>query len=381
MNIRFFLLLVGISTVILSVFFWWSAYGYYSAIHADDPIDPTLYVDLWKGKIVRGDTTIMLDTRESYEIITNDIIETDKESRATITWPDRSVTRLGANTRIIIKKMIVSRNYETIEVSYDMKRGKVWNSVIRLLLGDSYFEAHLPKDSIVAWVRGTTFEVNLDNGYIHAVEHATVLSDKTGKSLELMPGELVSSENIWIQKWREWIDTTWQEWNLLGDKTYEKIRTFELEKRLEKISSIHLWKFSPSKYVGSFLSLFPGFESISISRSMLTDNMSELFQYDESTLIEAYQKLSNESNLEIRDGIRATILQKIEMDSSKNHLREMLQNASIWESIDSGNILPSLRNKLNNTWLEVEESLKWVQDLDTKDLMNYLSWGLNRIMP
>jgi hypothetical protein len=46
--------------------------------------------------------------------------------------------------------MLVSQSYDQIQISYDVKRGKVWNTVIRLLLGDSYFEARLPKNGIVA---------------------------------------------------------------------------------------------------------------------------------------------------------------------------------------------------------------------------------------
>jgi hypothetical protein len=49
-------------------------------------------------------------------------------------------------------------------------------------------------------VRGTTFEINLDARYIHAVDHVTALTDKAGKVLDLLPGELVDSENIWVKK-------------------------------------------------------------------------------------------------------------------------------------------------------------------------------------
>ena len=46
--------------------------------------------------------------------------------------------------------MYASTDYQKIEIAYDMKRGKVWNTVIRTLIGDSYFEARLPKNNIVA---------------------------------------------------------------------------------------------------------------------------------------------------------------------------------------------------------------------------------------
>lgn len=46
--------------------------------------------------------------------------------------------------------MNVNSDYSTIQISYAIKRGKTWNNVIRLLVGDSYFETRLPKDNIVA---------------------------------------------------------------------------------------------------------------------------------------------------------------------------------------------------------------------------------------
>jgi hypothetical protein len=46
--------------------------------------------------------------------------------------------------------MLASRSYGTIEIAYDMERGKVWNTVIRTLVGDSYFDVNLPKQGIVA---------------------------------------------------------------------------------------------------------------------------------------------------------------------------------------------------------------------------------------
>ena len=150
MNIRFLILFIsGVSIIFISIF-GVSAYRYYTALHADDPIDPVFLMEQGSGKIIRQDTAIILGEAEKYIIQTDDIIETASQSYGTITWPDKSITRLGEDTRIIVRKMQVSRNYENIEISYDMKRGKVWNTVIRLLLGDSYFEARLPRESIIA---------------------------------------------------------------------------------------------------------------------------------------------------------------------------------------------------------------------------------------
>jgi cytoskeletal protein RodZ len=150
MNFRFFAILSLITILILTGIFSWTAYGYYQAVHADDPITPMLSIEEGQGKIIRGDLAIELDTHETYEIERKDIIETAPSSKATIIWPDRSITRLGAQTRIIIDTIIVTDDYQDIRISYKIEKGKVWNTIIRMLLGDSYFETHLPKRNIVA---------------------------------------------------------------------------------------------------------------------------------------------------------------------------------------------------------------------------------------
>lgn len=134
MNIRTILYtLLGLIGIFIMLFSW-SAYQYYEIVHADDPINPTLEATVGKSKIVRGDYTYELNETETYKLENNDIIETGKESRATITWPDRSITRLGPATRIVIERMYASIGYNTIGISYKMERGKVWNTVIRSLV-------------------------------------------------------------------------------------------------------------------------------------------------------------------------------------------------------------------------------------------------------
>jgi hypothetical protein len=54
--------------------------------------------------------------------------------------------------------------------------------------------------------------------------------------VNLLPGELVSSENIIISLGRGVLDTAWNEWNTLRDKSYEQIRSLELERRIEILS-------------------------------------------------------------------------------------------------------------------------------------------------
>jgi hypothetical protein len=46
--------------------------------------------------------------------------------------------------------MEVNSDYSKIQISYKIEKGKTWNNIIRLLVGESYFETRLPKNNIVA---------------------------------------------------------------------------------------------------------------------------------------------------------------------------------------------------------------------------------------
>ena len=388
MNIRFFVIILSLTLILAGGLFSWSAYEYYRAIHADDPIDPTLRVELGSGKIIRWDDAILLGAWEEYILENSDAIETERESKATITWPDHSITRLGADTRIVISKMAVSQSYDSIQISYDIERGKVWNSVIRLLLGDSYFEAHLPKDSIVAWVRGTTFEVNLVSSYIHAVDHATRLRDRSGRYLDLLPWELVSSENIWVRKWREWLDTTWTDWNTRADTAYTWLRSSALETRTLLLSGkteTLSWLDAVWRWILSHIS---GYESLSISRALDTGDLSSLKEYGTDTLLEYYQKASSIASPESRDALRTTILKWSGIGEWYESLRALLERSSIWDSINTGKIMPSAERLLKNSGINMKSintTGVWTRVLDgakddTKKLLESLSGSLRWVM-
>ncbi len=383
MNIRFFLFLLTFSAIIIVSLFSWNAYGYYQAIHADDPIDPTLYIQSWSGKIIRGDLAIHLATDESYVLQNADTLETGEESIAIVNWPDGSITRLWPDTRIVIEKMNVSSDYSTIQISYAMKRGKVWNNVIRLLIGESYFEAHLPKDNIVAGVRGTTFEINLDNKYIQAVHHSTQLSDNSGKSIELFPGELVDSENIWIQKGREFIDTTWNGWNTLSDAAYEELRAINVKAHLDIFREKTHAYLSLDRLTEKVLSYFPGFESIDITRYLESGDTGSLASFSEQTLLKYYQRISGVALPEYRDTIRGTLLSKINDIDASQELKNLLERANLWESIDAGKILPSAEKFLKDRGISpIEFSAKFANGMraDTRKLLESLSGRLDGVL-
>ena len=115
---------------------------------------------------------------EKYDLEEKDIIITKKATLATVYWPDHSTTRLDELSRMTIERLKVAKDYTTIELAATLESGKAWTRVVRTIYPGSFFEMRLPEGGIIAGVRGTTFDINLANGYIQAVEHSIALADR-----------------------------------------------------------------------------------------------------------------------------------------------------------------------------------------------------------
>lgn len=76
------------------IFFGYSAYQYYVALHSDDPIVPYVFVEKGAATVVRGELAIDMTAGEQYDLSAEDTIITKRDTLAIVTWPDRSQTRL-----------------------------------------------------------------------------------------------------------------------------------------------------------------------------------------------------------------------------------------------------------------------------------------------
>lgn len=143
-------------------------------------IDP--YVLSTKGTtLIIRDRLISLEEYKQAPIAVGDKIRTLADSQATIFWPDGSVTRLGEKSTIKINEMKAKSISENIEIDFSLEQGKSWSNVIRYLYDTSYFHERFNDETALATVRGTVFEINLDNQYVHTVDHSILVEDLKNK--------------------------------------------------------------------------------------------------------------------------------------------------------------------------------------------------------
>lgn len=181
------------------------------------------------------------------------------------------------------------------------------------------------------------------------------LSDISGKKLSLLPGELVSSENIWVQKGKEILDTAWANWNTAIDTTYLEERSKQLKADFLLLSGEknigNLW----DRFVRTVLSWFPDFSAIGSSQMLLQGDVTDLLKNSESSLIALYQKYQGTGFAEARDTIRETLMQKFAHGSPSLPLLESLKNGAIWDMIENNGVqLPGAKKLLDKSIQDVE---------------------------
>jgi hypothetical protein len=133
----------------------------------------------------------------------------------------------------------------------------------------------------------------------------------------------------------------------------------------------------------SILSYFSGFEAIDITHTLATGNIERLKNYSEVTLMEYYQKISGPSIGSTRDALRSGIIEKIGDMKEYQSMKSLLESASVWESIDTGRILPSAEKYLKERGIDTTDfTSKFTEGAknDTKKLLDSLSGSMQGVI-
>ncbi len=161
-------------------------------------------------------------------IYAGDIVKTvGDESLAIIEWWDGSVTRLWWDSSLQVDHSFVTRNLNTIQISFELFHGKTWSNVIHFLWENSYFEQSF--DDNVASVRGTIFNIDLENQYLYVADHAVDVISASGSVIRVEEWESFSLGSFSLIQLKELIDTlkdsTWEKWNEQKDsELFAKLR-------------------------------------------------------------------------------------------------------------------------------------------------------------
>jgi hypothetical protein len=147
--------------------------------------------------------------------------------------------------------MQISAN-NNFQIEFAIERGKTWSNVVKYLIGDSYFKEEVKESSLIAAVRGTIFEVNLDKGYIHTVDHAIEIQNTHDRSSFSLPeGTAVNMLQNLEKISLEMLDKAWIDFNNREDVMYTK----ELSRQFyEKLSSADIgarfWDYLMTRFFG-----------------------------------------------------------------------------------------------------------------------------------
>jgi hypothetical protein len=108
------------------------------------------------------------------QVFENDVIETHGRTRLEIRLPDKSVIRVGPESKVVLASAVFGKTVEDRKVSAKLLVGNVWAKVAHAVGGDAKFEVQT--DNAVAGVRGTTFRVdaNKDRSCVVKVYGGTV---------------------------------------------------------------------------------------------------------------------------------------------------------------------------------------------------------------
>lgn len=341
---------------IFVVFFGWSTYNYYQAIHSDDTITPYLSVSSWNTTIGRWDIAIDMTSGEEYEIQEDDIIITKEATLATIHWPDHSTTRLWSSSRATIRRMRVVDDYSAIEVEYSLEQGKAWNNVVRTLYPGSYFRARLPENSVIAWVRGTVFEINLDKNYIYSVDHSVALSDWLGRVAMMLPGDVVDARDILKKLWQTILDSAWIQINLAQDLADNLLHSSQAQKSLETLKQA---RNMGDRFVRWILSFFDSFRDIKIIESIegasLEDTMTNI---PKEYLLKWYQRFQDKNLVQQRENIRKLV---IHTWTSWDDYIDAIARGAIWDKMSfSGMTLQSTDALIGTYAKNIDAKIQWV---------------------
>ena len=361
-------------------------------------IDTDSYISLVEWKWTLNEVLLPINDRQVLN--SGDKVRTIwKESLAIIEWWDGSITRLAWDSKISIWEANVSKDYTKINISFDLISGKSWSNVVSFLWKDSYFKQSF--DNVEAWVRWTVFDVDLDNNYIHVVDHQVTLTQQDGTETIISEDQPFSLETFSFISFTEFVqsvrDTAWQDINksfdqkfILGlkeslennfkennpftiflelfSKKYKILSELEKGGNYEKIEKWSAW-LSAEKKAKLYEEVLSDYQSI----NFVDADDAEL--YDKKTLYKRTMLLLAQDTEEKEMLLRSTLLDLEEIIKSRDFsniwdtLSIVTENKDVLKNIDIKNIISTedlIPESLQNILWDNFDDIKSLLNIDIK---------------
>lgn len=187
--------------------------------------DTNSYVTLidWDGTLTTKAGKTVLELNLKQKVNNGDVINTLSNSLALIEWWDKSITRLGSNSKIMIKENFVADDLSKINISFELLKWQTWSNVVSILSWDSNFTQEIKGTS--AAVRGTVFEANYEKDYIAVHKHEVKLTNVGWEKKSIYTWQTFSIKEFSISEIAIQIDEAFKELNEKMDQEYiEKLR-------------------------------------------------------------------------------------------------------------------------------------------------------------
>ncbi|MDD5212999.1 MAG: FecR domain-containing protein [Candidatus Gracilibacteria bacterium] len=285
--------------VILTVLIIFSliAYQIYQINNSFAYKDTNSYFHIIKGNgyISTSGTKKILRETSSKEILkAGDIVSTiGGESLGVIEWGDNSITRIGGNSKLEIKETDIRGDLSSIKINFKLIEGKSWSNVVSMFDSNSHFNEEF--QDVIAGVRGTVFEVNLDNDYVYVKDHQVEINNISKNEIKtLNAGDYYSLNLLEIIKNLDGKakDALWQTMNENIDKDYIKSIT---SKAINQLNS-YKGKFNINNYLDSKYTVTNELQKSNPNMDKIKKLISEMTDEDKNKLYYMlmfdYQKLN-----------------------------------------------------------------------------------------
>lgn len=364
--------------IIISIFslIWYQIYQINKSLSYKDT-NSYYYIIKWNWYIRSlGIKKIMKETSSKEILKAWDIVSTIWAwSLGIIEWWDNSITRIWWNSKLEIKEADIQSDLSSIKINFKLIEWKSWSNVVSMFDSNSYFNEEF--QDVIAWVRWTVFEVNLDNDYVYVKDHQIEINNiNNNKSQTIKSWEYFSLNFLEIIKNIDIKarDILWQNLNENIDKDYIinlKNEALKKVKEYERKFNINNYLDSKYKIISELNKQNPDEEKIKeIINDLSTEDKNNLYYM----LMFDYQRLNivdSDSQLFTKKMLYRDILMSLASDDNKKtilkytfyDLNDSLNDYS-WANLNTiTSFLWTNKNYIDSLWVDTS-----VVDLSWKNL-------------